>query len=83
MCCCSSSGVASNRHYCVQESIYETGRGGGRSGEIMTVEGAMQKTGLLMAVAMVAAAHTWMQIFSGNSAAAMAALSTSKVDGES
>ena len=48
----------------------------------MTVEGAMQKTGLLMAVAMVAAAHTWMQIFSGNSAAAMAALSTSKVDGE-
>lgn len=62
--------------YDTQESIYETGRGG--RGEIMTVEGAMQKTGLLMAIAMVAAAHTWMQIFSGNAAAAMAALSTSK-----
>jgi uncharacterized YccA/Bax inhibitor family protein len=45
----------------------------------MTVEGAMQKTGLLMAVAMVGAVHTWMQIFSGNAAAAMAALGTSKV----
>ena len=45
----------------------------------MTVEGAMQKTGLLMVVAMAAATHTWMQIFSGNAAAAMAAISTSKV----
>ena len=40
-------------HATAQESIYETGRGG--RGEIMTVEGAMQKTGLLMAVAMVSA----------------------------
>lgn len=34
-----------------QDSIYETGRGG--RGDIMTVEGAVQKTGLLMVVAMV------------------------------
>ena len=35
----------------LQDSVYETGRGG--RGDIMTVEGAVQKTGLLMAVAMV------------------------------
>jgi uncharacterized YccA/Bax inhibitor family protein len=45
----------------------------------MTVNGAMQKTGLLMAVAMAGAIHTWMQIFSGNASVAMAALATSKV----
>eukprot|EP00195_Chlamydomonas_chlamydogama_P014549 CAMPEP_0202897070 /NCGR_PEP_ID=MMETSP1392-20130828/5927_1 /ASSEMBLY_ACC=CAM_ASM_000868 /TAXON_ID=225041 /ORGANISM="Chlamydomonas chlamydogama, Strain SAG 11-48b" /LENGTH=245 /DNA_ID=CAMNT_0049582623 /DNA_START=286 /DNA_END=1023 /DNA_ORIENTATION=- len=63
----------------VQDSIYETGRGG-RS-EIMTVDGAVQKTSLMLGVTVLGAAYTWMQIFSGNAAAAMAALQMSKVAG--
>lgn len=47
----------------------------------MTAEGAAQKTGLLMAVAFVAASYTWAQIFSGSAASAMAALATSKAAG--
>ncbi|KXZ46709.1 hypothetical protein GPECTOR_41g673 [Gonium pectorale] len=55
----------------VDEAIYETGRGSG--GQLMTVDGAVQKTSLLLAVAMASAAATWMQILSGNAAMMLAA----------
>jgi len=64
----------------IDEAIYETGgrRGGA---ELMTVDGAVQKTSLLLAVSVMGAAYTWMQVFSGNAAAAMAALGASKIAG--
>lgn len=46
----------------VDEALYETGR----SGPPMTVDGAVQKTGLLLIVALASAAATWMQVFAGN-----------------
>jgi uncharacterized YccA/Bax inhibitor family protein len=61
----------------VDEAIYETGRGR----EIMTLDGVAMKTSGLMLVALAAAAYQWMQIFSGSSALAMAAMSLSKVAG--
>ncbi|KAG2447861.1 hypothetical protein HYH02_007317 [Chlamydomonas schloesseri] len=39
---------------------------GGRSGPPMTVDGAVQKTSLLLAVTMACAAATWTQILTGN-----------------
>lgn len=43
----------------VDEAVSETGR---RSGPPMTVDGAVQKTSLLLAVAAAAGAATWMQV---------------------
>ncbi len=44
-----------------KESISE-GRSGGRNGDIMTIDGVVQKTSFLLAVTVIAAAFTWMQV---------------------
>ncbi len=49
----------------VDEAVSETGR---RSGPPMTVDGAVQKTSLLLAVAAAAGAATWMQVRAQRSA---------------
>ncbi|GLC39292.1 hypothetical protein PLESTB_001574200 [Pleodorina starrii] len=53
----------------VDEALSESRRGG----PPMTVDGAVQKTGLLLAVAVASAVATWVQIASGNAAAMLAA----------
>ncbi|KAG2484735.1 hypothetical protein HYH03_016482 [Edaphochlamys debaryana] len=57
----------------LDEAVAESGYGGGRGGEVMTADGAVQKTALLLAVAMATACATWAQILSGNAAAALGA----------
>ncbi|KAF5827301.1 Bax inhibitor 1 like-domain-containing protein [Dunaliella salina] len=63
----------------VEESMLETG--GRRSTDIMTVDGAVQKTALLLGVSVLGAAYSWMQIFGGTAASAMAALGACKIAG--
>ncbi|GIL67919.1 hypothetical protein Vafri_21192 [Volvox africanus] len=53
----------------VDEAIAESRR----AGPPMTVDGAVQKTGLLLAVALASAMATWIQIASGNAAVMLAA----------
>uniref|UniRef100_A0A7S3QM40 Bax inhibitor-1/YccA family protein n=2 Tax=Dunaliella tertiolecta TaxID=3047 RepID=A0A7S3QM40_DUNTE len=47
----------------------------------MTVDGAVRKTALLLGVSILGAAYSWMQIFGGTAASAMAALGVSKIAG--
>ncbi|EFJ40599.1 hypothetical protein VOLCADRAFT_108084 [Volvox carteri f. nagariensis] len=53
----------------VDDAIAESGRGG----PPMTVDGAVQKTGLLLVVAVASAMATWVQIASGNASVMLAA----------
>lgn len=52
-----------------------------RGGQPMTMDGTVNKAGLLLGCSILTAAYTWMQIFSGNGAAAMAALNVAKISG--
>lgn len=47
----------------------------------MTVDGAVQKTSVLLALSALGAAYTWAQVASGNAAAVVAALNMSKIAG--
>ncbi|MEW5307973.1 MAG: hypothetical protein WDW36_010339 [Sanguina aurantia] len=61
----------------LQDSVSQSPRSEG----IMTADGAAQKASLMLAVTVACAGITWAQVFSGNYAAAMSALSVSKIAG--